>query len=175
MSDLKDLTNKDVSSDDSDYDDVDNLIGDKIKTFQVQFVKDEYYKFSLVGYFKKEENFTVELTRFEHEDYFCVIVSNFLKVEDTLSSGIYLYDLITLNVLKKDGVEYKLILSVEMDSPKINEENKGNLMIWFETNHNGFKRVPLKTELTHPGNEKLPYYIINEMKNEKITKLLYQT
>ena len=175
MSDLKDLTNKEVSSDDSDYEDVNDLVGNKLKTYQVHFVKDEYYKFSLIGYFKKEENFSVELTKFEHEDYYCVISSNFSKIEDNLSSGIYLYDLITLNVLKKDGTEYKLILSVEMDSPKIDTENKGNLMIWFETNHNGFKRVPLKTGLSHPGNEKLPYYIINEMKNEKITQLLSQT
>ena len=169
--------NSDKSSDlssDSDFEDVENCLTDKVATYQIQFVSNEMYKFSLVGYFKKDsDSVNIELTNFEHEEYYCSIVGNFNKIpEKVLSKGTYLYDLITMGVLKKDGVSYKIILSVEMENPNLNKENKGNLMIWFETNHNGFKRVPLKTGLTHPGNDRLPYYIINELKNDKINELL---
>ena len=51
----------------------------------------------------------------------------------------------------------------------VEEENKGNLMIWFEKSG---KRVPLKTNLIHPGNEKVQYYLIAEIKNEKIDDLV---
>jgi hypothetical protein len=168
-------SSSDLSSD-SDFEDVESCLTDKVATYQIQYVSDEMYKFSLVGYFKKDSDpVNVELTTFDHEDYYCSIYSNFNKIEQkVLAEGTYLYDIITMNVLKKDGVSYKIILSVEIENPNLDKENKGNLMIWFETNHNGFKRVPLKTGLTHPGNERLPYYIIDEIRNEKIHKILSQ-
>jgi hypothetical protein len=161
-------------SSDSDFEDVENCITDKVATYQIQYVSDEMYKFSLVGYFKKDsDTINIELTTFDHESYYCSIFNTFNKIpEKVLADGTYLFDLITMNVLKKDGIAYKVILSVEIENPNLTIENKGNLMIWFETNHNGFKRVPLKTGLTHPGNERLPYYIINELKNDKINELL---
>jgi len=163
----------DLSSD-SDFEDIDTCFIDKAATYQIQYIENEMYKFSLVGYFKKDsEPVNVELTSFDNEDYYFTIVSNFSKIEEkVLSEGTHLYDLITMNVLKKDGVSYKIILCVEMENPNLQKENKGNLMIWFETQHNGFKRIPLKTGLTHPGNERLPYYIINELKNDKINEIL---
>lgn len=42
-------------------------------------------------------------------------------------------------------------------------------MIWLEYLD---KRTPLKTALSHPGNERLPYYIIGELKNPKIEELI---
>lgn len=166
-------SSSDLSSD-SDFEDVDSCFTDKVPTYQIQYVSDEMYKFSLVGYFKKDSDFVnIELTSFEHEEYYCSILSNFNKIsEKVLTAGTYLYDLITMNVIKKDGVSYKVILCVEIENPNLDKENKGNLMIWLETDHNGNKRVPLKTGLTHPGNERLPYYIINELKNDKINELL---
>ena len=173
-SNLEDSNNSSDLSSDSDFEDVDTCLIDKTPTYQIQFVENDMYKFSLVGYFKKDsEPLNVELTSFDHEEYYCSIFNNFTKIQDkVLSDGTYLYDLITMNVLKKDGISYKVILSVEIENPDLHKENKGNLMIWFETNHKQFKRVPLKTGLTHPGNERLPYYIINELKNDKINELL---
>ena len=52
---------------------------------------------------------------------------------------------------------------------KLEEENTGNLMVWFEKDD---KRVPLKTNLTNPGIEKVQYYLIAELKNEKIARFL---
>jgi len=169
MSDKDSTDLSDFSDKDDNYEDIDNYIKDKIKTYQLQFVKEDYYKFSLVGYFKQEENIEIELTKFEHEDYYCVINSNFTNIKEELKNGVYLYDLITMNVLKKDGTNYKIILCVEIENPVLDSENKGNLMIWLEYQSN---RTPLKTNLTHPGNEKIPYYIINELKNDKINELI---
>jgi hypothetical protein len=157
----------DLSDSDNDFEDMSQFTNDRFKVYQVQFVKDEQYKFTLVGFFKDLPS--VELTKFDHEEYYCNISSNFTTVEESNKEGLCLYDMITMNVLKKDGKTFKLILAVEIENPNINTENKGNLMIWFE--YKG-KRAPLKTGLSHPGNEKLPYYIINELKNDKINKLL---
>jgi hypothetical protein len=76
-----------------------------------------------------------------------------------------------MNVIQKDGSEYKLILAVEINNVKLENDNKGNLMIWIEKSG---KRCPLKSNLTHPGNEKVPYYIVAELKNEKIKEILNQ-
>lgn len=166
---MSDKDSTDLSDSDDNYDDINNYIQDKIKTYQLQFIKEDYYKFTLVGYFKKEENIEIELTKFEHEDYYCVINSNFINITEELKYGIYLYDLITMNVLKKDGKNYKIILCVEIENPVLDADNKGNLMIWIEYESN---RRPLKTNLTHPGNEKISYYIINELKNDKINEII---
>lgn len=166
---MSDKDSTDLSDSDDNYDDIDNYIQDKNKTYQLQFIKEDYYKFILVGYFKKEENIEIELTKFEHEDYYCVINSNFTNITEEFKNGIYLYDLITMNVLKKDGKNYKIILCVEIENPVLDADNKGNLMIWLEYESN---RIPLKTNLTHPGNEKIPYYIINELKNDKINEII---
>jgi hypothetical protein len=159
-------SSSDLSSD-SDFEDMSTFLTDRFKVYQVQFVKDEYYKFTQVGFFKEIPS--VELTKFDHEDYYCNISSNFTTIDESNKEGVCLYDMITMNILKKDGKMFKLILAIEIENPKIDTENKGNLMIWFEYKN---KRIPIKTGLSHPGNEKLPYYIINELKNDKINKLL---
>ncbi len=162
---MSDNNSTDLSDSDNEFENTDNYIGDKIKTYQVQFVKDDYYKFTLIGLFKEIPS--IELTHFDYEDGYCSINTNFTEVQQ--SSGICLYDMITMTVIKKDGRIFKVILSVEIDNPKLDTDNKGNLMIWLEYKD---KRAPIKTELTHPGNEKIPYYIINELKNDKINKLI---
>ena len=116
-------SSSDLSSD-SDFEDVENCLIDKVATYQIQYVSDEMYKFSLVGYFKKDSDpINIELTTFDNEDYYCSIFSNFTKIQEkVLSEGTYLYDIITMNVLKKDGVSYKVILSVEMENPDLKKE-----------------------------------------------------
>jgi hypothetical protein len=162
-------TNDDSSTDlsSSDYEDVEDMTKDRKQVYQIQFVKDDYYKFVCVGFFKKEQNILVELTKFEHEDYYCVINSNFIDQDS--SNGLCLFDLITMDVLKKDGKQFKIILSVEVENPNFNSINKGNLMIWLEFLN---KRIPLKTGLSHPGVERLPYYIIAELKSPKIEEII---
>lgn len=180
----------DLSSDE-DFATTDEYIKDKQKIYQIQYVKDDLYIIKWVGY--SDTLPTVTLTNFTHEDNSCFIESNFSHINESHLSGTCLFDLITMNVIQKDGrelsednsehnsehknvslthsfgIEYKIILSVEISNVKLDKENKGNLMIWFEKSG---KRCPLKTNLTHPGNEKIQYYIVAELKNEKIKNLL---
>ncbi len=166
-------------SDDEEFNDV-STFTDKVKFYQVQFVSGDNYKFSCVGYLKKDEKFSVELTKFNHEDFYCAISSNFFNFVDstgnniTLKDGdnLYLFDMITMDVLCKNGKNFKIILSVEIKDPNFDNENKGNLMIWVNYED---KHIPLKTGLTHPGNDRLPYYIIGELKNEKINEIIGTT
>lgn len=163
--------NSSDSESDSDYEDVNNITKDRVKVYQVQFVKDEFYKFSCVGYFKIGELVSIEIANFQNEEYHCVITSNF--VHSIPTDGTCLFDLITMNVIKSDGKYVKIYLSVEIDKPVIeSENNKGNLMIWVE--YSG-RRMALKTSLTHPGNDRLPYYLIAELKNKRIDELLTET
>jgi hypothetical protein len=174
------MSNSNNSSDSSDisddeFDNVENII-DYTKFYQIQLVKDDIYKFSCVGFFKKDNSINIELQKFEHDDLYCTISSNIIKLDEQVNSlqnlkdNIYLFDMITMDVLKKDGKTFKLVLSVEMKDPDFEKENKGNLMIWLNYES---KQIPLKTALTHPGNERLPYYIIAELKNQKINEIIY--
>lgn len=152
---------------DDDYENTEEYLKDKKKIYQVQFIKDDLYQLKWVGLFNNIPS--VPIHNFDKEDYSCYISSNFTDFENFHTEGVCLFDLLTLDIIKKDGEHYKLILSVEITDVKLEEENKGNLMIWFEKSG---KRVPLKTNLVHPGNEKVQYYLISEIKNEKIYELL---
>ena len=170
-------TSSDLSDfSEDDYDDVSKFatqFTDRVKFYQVHHVSEDSYKFSCVGFFKKEEKISIELTKFEHEDFYCVISNNIINFSEQSiipeKDNLYLFDMITMDVLKKDGKNFKIVLAVEMKDPNFEGENKGNLMIWV---HYKDKQIPLKTGLTHPGNDRLPYYIIGELKNEKINQLL---
>ncbi len=165
LSELSDLS-------DSEFDNVSDMT-DYTKFYQLQHVSEETYKFSCVGFFKKDTNINIELTKFDHEDFYCQISNNIIKFDKsdivTQKDNLYLFDMITMDVLKKDGKHFKIILSVEIKDPDFEKENKGNLMIWLNYKD---KQIPLKTNLTHPGNQRLPYYIIAELKNKKIEEII---
>lgn len=168
MSNLKDLSASDSDSDSNDdFENTNSYLKNKKKIYQVQFIKDDMYQLKWVGMFDNIPS--VPLHNFDKDDYSCYISSNFTDFEEEHKNGVCLFDLITLDIIKKNGEHYKLILSVELTDVKLEGENKGNLMIWLEKDG---KRVPLKSNLTHPGNEKVQYYLIAEIKNEKINDLL---
>jgi hypothetical protein len=153
---------------DSDFESTDKYVTTDTKhVYQVQYISEEKYKLNLVGLFKVVPS--IEIYNFDHDGYSCYITSNFFEFNDTHKSGTCLFDMITMDVIKNDGCTFKLKLCVEIENSDPNKENKGNLMIWFQSYT---KEVPLKTNLSHPGNEKVPYYLIGELKNEKITELL---
>jgi len=152
---------------DDDYENTEEYLKDKKKIYQVQFIKDDLYNLKWVGLFNNIPS--VPIHNFDKEDYSCYISSNFTDFDNSHTQGTCLFDLLTLDIIKKDGIHFKLILSVEITNLNLDKENKGNLMIWFEKSG---KRVPLKTNLVHPGNEKVQYYLIAEIKNEKINDLM---
>lgn len=170
-------TSSDLSDSDNEFNDVSeitNQFSDRVKFYQVHHVSEDLYKFSCVGFFKKDEKISIELTKFDHEDFYCVISNNIINLEQessimTKNENLYLFDMITMDVLKKDGKNFKIVLSVEIKDPNFEKENNGNLMIWV---HYKDKQIPLKTGLTHPGKDRLPYYIIGELKNQKINEIL---
>jgi hypothetical protein len=157
----------DSSDSDSEYESTENYVGDKKHIYQVQHVNDDIYKLNLVGLLSVVPS--VEIYKFDYENYLCYITSNFFELNETHKKGTCLFDMITMNVIRTDGVTFKLRLNVEIENPNPDKENKGNLMIWFKSDT---VEVPLKTNLSHPGNEKIQYYLIAELKNEKITELL---
>jgi hypothetical protein len=164
-------SNSDLDSD-SDFDNSDDYISsDMKKVYQLQFVKDDLYKLTHIGVFKSVPS--IDLHQFEHKidniTFSCFLSSNFTEFKDEYQNNPVLFDVITMDIINANGKMYKLSLSVEIEKVNLDNENKGNLMVWYECED---KRFPIKSNLTHPGNEKLPYYIIEELKNDKIIKLL---
>jgi len=160
------------SDSDSDFDNTDNFISkDMKKIYQIQFVSEDKYKLTHVGVFTSVPS--IELHKFEHKidnfEYSCFISNNFVEFQDSFQDNPCLFDMITMDIIRTDGKISKLYLSVEIEKVSLENENKGNLMIWYEYND---KKIPLKSNLSHPGNEKLPYYIIAELKNDKVIELL---
>ena len=160
------------SDSDSDFEDTsDYITPDMKKVYQLQFVKDDTYKLIHVGLFKSVPS--IELHKFEHKinnfTYSCYISNNFTEYQESYENNSVLFDIITMNIIRSDGKLSKLSLAVEIEKVSLENENKGNLMIWYECED---KKFPVKSSLTHPGNEKLPYYIIAELNNDKIVKLL---
>jgi hypothetical protein len=155
------------SDSDSDFESTDKYVSEDVKhIYQAQYVSADMYKLNLVGLFKTIPS--VEIYKFEHEENSCYISSNFFELNKS-KDGTYLFDMLTMDVIRNDGITFKLRLCIEVENPNPEKENKGNLMIWFQSDT---KELPLKTNLTHPGNEKIPYYLIAELKNEKLNELL---
>ena len=67
-------------------------------------------------------------------DYTCYISSNFTDFEESHKSGVCLFDLITLDLIKNSGLHYKLILSVELTKKQITKaieiKKKGKRVNW---------------------------------------------
>lgn len=159
------------SDSDSDFEDTSEYTADMKKVYQLQFVKDDTYKLIHVGLFKSVPS--IDLHKFEHKinnfTYSCYISNNFTEYQDAFENNPVLFDIITMDIIRSDGKMATLKLAVEIEKVSLENENKGNLMIWYECDD---KKFPIKSNLTHPGNEKLPYYIIAELNSEKIVKLL---
>jgi hypothetical protein len=177
---------------DSDFENSDVYVtSDMKKVYQLQFVNNDLYRLTHVGIFKSVPS--IELHKFTHKiddiEFSCFLSNNFTEFKNEYQNNPVLFDLITMDIIRVDGCElstdnskhknlsdtnsfgkmYKLSLSVEIEKVNLDNENKGNLMVWYECED---KRFPIKSNLTHPGNEKLPYYIIAELKNDKVIKLL---
>ena len=167
------MSNSDSDNDsDSDFDDTNDYVtADMKKVYQLQFINDDKYKLTLVGLFKSVPS--IDLHKFDHKinnfTYSCYISNNFTEYVESFENNPVLFDIITMDIIRSDGKMATLKLAVEIEKVSLENENKGNLMIWYECDD---KKFPVKTNLTHPGNEKLPYYIIAELNNKKIIEFL---
>lgn len=157
----------DIDDDDSMDIDIDDYTFNNLnmqKGFQVQHVKDNKFKFVYMGMFENLPS--VPLGDFKvDDDTHCYLTSNFVFEKD-----IYEYDIfpqITL-VLNKNNNFFKLLLCIKFENPiDLDKENIGDVTIIFSDEQRASAEI-IKKKLIYPGSEKIIYFLVNELKNDKI-------
>ena len=180
---MQENQNHDNNSDMSDISDDDMNIEDYLinnnklkKLYQVQYINNKY-KFVNMGLHEKEP--IVEIYNFEFENTKHYINSRFIFEEDIKDNN--LFDMIAIDSIV-NGEIYSLVLSACPKDEDVdcydnikegNIEFEGLLCIYIHE-HKTNKKSMLKRNLTYPSNEKLIYYLIAELKNDKVKEIYYK-
>jgi hypothetical protein len=74
---------------------------------------------------------------------------------------------ITLMINKNNNF-FKLSMGIEFEEEiKVEEENKGSVFIMFTDEQKGVAEI-VKKKLIYPGSTKIIYFLVNELRNDKI-------
>lgn len=155
------MDNTDSDIDLEDY--VSNDLNMK-KGYQLQHIKDNLFKFVYMGMFETLPN--VPLGDFKaDDDAHCYLTSNFV-FEDELKTH-KMFPQITL-MINKNNHFYKLSMGIEFDKEvDIEGENSGSTFIMFSDEQKGVAEI-VKKKLIYPGSAKIIYFLVNELRNDKI-------
>ena len=162
------ITQNYMSDSDSDIDiDLEDYIQNTQnlkKAYQVQHISDNKFKFQYMGMFENLPS--VPLGDFKaDEDVHCYLTSNFV-FEDELKTH-KMFPQITLMINKNDKF-FKLSMGIEIEKDiQIEEENIGSAFIMFTDEQKGVAEI-VKKKLIYPGSTKIIYFLVNELRNDKI-------
>ena len=160
------MSDSDFSSDDENIN-VDSFVdasNNKHKVYQIQNVKDNTFKFVFMGLFDTVPN--VSLGDFKiTDDIHAYLYSNFVTEED-IRENTFL-SMITM-MIHKDGKLMNVCLGIDFDNPiNLEQECIGSCFIAFIDENRNIGEI-LKKKLPYPGSDKIIYFLVNELKNEKI-------
>lgn len=154
------------NSSDSDIDLEDYVSNDlnMKKGYQLQHVKDNLFKFVYMGMFETLPS--VPLGDFKaDDDAHCYLTSNFIFEEELKTHK--MFSQITLMVNKNNHF-FKLSMGVEFEKEiDLNGENFGSTFIMFSDEQKGVAEI-VKKKLIYPGSAKIIYFLVNELRNDKI-------
>jgi hypothetical protein len=155
-----------MSDSDSDLDLEDYVTNNQNlkKVYQLQHVSENKFKFKHMGMFENLPS--VPLGDFKMDDTtHCYLTSNFV-FEEELSTH-KMFPQITLMINKNNNF-FKLSMGVEFEQDiKIEEENSGSVFIMFSDEQKGVAEI-IKKKLIYPGSNKIIYFLVNELRNDKI-------
>jgi len=151
-------------SDSEDDLDIENYLPPNVKkVYQLQHDKDDLFKFTFMGMFETLP--LVKLGDFNHNDLFCYLTSHFVFEDIVNKNNI---DMITLNITKDDRI-MELIIGIEFkDSIDLEELNKGEVYIKFVDKEKNIDEI-IKKNLIFPGSTKILYFLVAELKNDKVS------
>ncbi len=134
------------------------------KAYQLQNVSENKFKFKYMGMFETLPS--VSLGDFKMDDTtHCYLTSNFV-FEEELSTH-KMFPQITLMINKNNNF-FKLSMGVEFEQDiKLEEENIGSVFILFSDEQKGVAEI-VKKKLIYPGSNKIIYFLVNELRNDKI-------
>ena len=136
----------------------------KQKVYQIQHQSNNIYRFKFMGFFDILPS--VELGNFAYDtETHCMLTSNF--VFETDLKEVLLHNMITLNIIK-NGLLMQIVMGIEFDSDiDLEGDNVGSVFIAY-INENKSQRELLKKKLIYPGSTKLVFFVLSELRNEKI-------
>jgi hypothetical protein len=136
----------------------------KQKVYQIQHQTDNVYKFKFMGFFDILPS--VELGNFAYDtETHCYLTSNFIFECDL--KEVLLHNMITVNILKNGNLS-QLVMGIEFDSAiNLDGDNIGSVFIAY-INEEKEQREILKKKLIYPGSTKLVFFVLSELRNEKI-------
>jgi hypothetical protein len=166
MSDFED-SDSDIFLDDCILNDNANLK----KTYQIQHIEDNKFRFKYMGMFERTPIVPLGDFKFDDEKH-CYLNNNFVTQED-IEKTVFL-PMITL-MMQKESKFMDLCMGIEFDK-EINIEElengefTGSVFIAFLDESRNIAEI-LKKKLIFPGSTKLIYFLVGELRNEKIKKL----
>jgi hypothetical protein len=151
------IINRLHSNSSDEYDPIDEYTKNYTELYQLQYIKDDVYKFVSIGFFLNHSKL-LELTKFEINKiyiYNCEVYSNFLD-----NTKCNTYDILTIfiNTNNIHLNKFKIILSIEINEPDFKTENKGLISLFLIYSDN---KIKIKTDLVH--NENIHYLLIEEL------------
>jgi hypothetical protein len=174
-----------ISDSDTDYDsnsdtdiNIETYIKDTNKNlqkvYQIQHLTDKTFKFEFMGLFETKP--TVSLGDFKlNEDTHCYLSSNFITEEDINKTNFL--PMVTLMISRKDKF-MNMCMGIEFDKSSddtstinVNDTHTGSVFIAFIDENKNIGEI-LKKKLIYPGSSKLIYFLVGELKNEKVRKYI---
>lgn len=163
------MSNSDFSDSDSSQDiDLEDRVtknNNLRKVYQLQHDKDDLFKFKFMGLFENLPE--VNLGNFNIDNMNCYLASHFIFADDINNRNNNLFDILSLN-LNKNGRLSKLKVGIEFtDNIDINNLNTGKTYIRYIDTDKNINEI-IKKNLTYPGSNKILYYLVAELNNDKI-------
>jgi hypothetical protein len=133
------------------------------KVYQLQHDNDDLFKFKFMGLF---ENLPiVNLGDFNIEGVHYYLTSHFSFLENIDNNN--MFDMINLNINKNGKLSY-LTVGIEFTNKiDIDNLNRGMAYLRYVDNEKNINEV-VKKNLIFPGSTKILYFLVRELKNDKI-------
>ena len=133
------------------------------RVYQLQHVQnsDNLFKFSFMGLFESLP--VVNLGDFNIEGKYYFLTSHFIFEEDLINNN--MIDMITVNI-NNNGKLSKLVTGIEFNNDiDLENPNPGSVYLrYIDDNRDEI----IKKNLTFPGSTKILYFLVRELKNDKI-------
>ena len=149
------------------------------KTYQIQHIEDNRFRFKYMGMFERTPVVPLGDFKFD-ENIHSYLNNNFVNQED-IKKTVFL-PMITM-MMQKESKFMNLCMGIEFDKEINNEdieniennvenvEFTGTVFLAFLDDDRNIAEI-LKKKLIFPGSTKLIYFIVGELKNDKIKKLI---
>lgn len=139
-----------------------------LKVYQIQHDKDDNFKFTFMGFFENLP--VVNLGDFNFENMYCNLTSHFISLDNINNLNNIdnnLFDIITLNI-NINGKVTQLSVGIHFNNIiDIETLNTGSVYLRYVDKDKNINDI-VKKNLMFPGSKNIIYFLVRELKNDKI-------